>query len=174
MISGATRVLVAAAISLAGAAATAAQGRPAGPGGQAEARREEAFKMVDAYVVSNLQSTLGLSDEQFAKVLPLVTRLQSQRRSYLVERARLTREMRRMLSSGTATEAEVAPVLKELKAVEVDGPSRVRKDMDALDGSLSPLQQAKYRLLELDVEQRLRELMGRIRPNRSGGGGPRQ
>jgi hypothetical protein len=28
---------------------------------------------------------------------------------------------------------------------------------------LSPVQQAKYRVLELDVEQRLRELMNRVR-----------
>ncbi len=173
MISRTTRVLVAAAICLAGGGAAArAQGQPAGPGRQGEARREEAFKIVDAYVVSNLQSSLGLSDEQFAKVLPLVTRLQSQRRSYLVERARLTRELRRLLNSGTASEAEVSPVLKELKSLEADGPARVHRDREALDAALSPLQQAKYRLLELDVEQRLRELMGRVRPNR--GGAPRQ
>ena len=167
-------MLVSAALLAGGAAVAAgAQGQPGGPGRQQEARREEAFKMVDAYVVSNLQSSLGLSDEQFTKVLPLVTRLQSERRHYLVERARLTREMRRLLNSGTASEAEVAPVLKELKALEVDGPARVRKDMETLDGSLSPLQQAKYRLLELDVEQRLRELMNRLRTNRPGAGGSR-
>ena len=47
--------------------------------------REEAFRMVDAYVVSHLQESLGLSDEQFAKAVPLVTKLQRERREYLME-----------------------------------------------------------------------------------------
>ena len=34
--------------------------------------------MVDAYIVSNLQESVGLTDEQFVKVLPLVKRLQEQ------------------------------------------------------------------------------------------------
>ena len=36
--------------------------------------------MVDAYIVSNLQESLGLTDEQFVRLLPLVKRLQSERR----------------------------------------------------------------------------------------------
>ena len=36
--------------------------------------------MVDAYVVSHLQESLGLSDAQYAKALPLVTKLQADRR----------------------------------------------------------------------------------------------
>ena len=43
--------------------------------------------MVDAYVVSNLQESLGLSDEQFAKAIPLVKKLQ-QRPARLPDRAR--------------------------------------------------------------------------------------
>jgi len=175
VISRATRVVVAAALLAgSGAVAARAQGRPPGAGRQGEARREEAFRMVDAYVVSNLQSSLGLSDEQYTKVLPLVTRLQSERRGYLMERARLLREMRRLLDSGAATEADVTPALQRLRAVEADGPARVHRDMEALDAALSPVQQAKYRLLELDVEQRLRDLMGRLRANRPGAGGLRQ
>ncbi|HSD28761.1 MAG TPA: hypothetical protein VLL75_15770, partial [Vicinamibacteria bacterium] len=52
------------------------------------ARADEAFKLVDAYVVSNLQESLGLTDDQFAKAIPLVKRLQTERREYLLERTR--------------------------------------------------------------------------------------
>ena len=62
--------------------------------------REEAFRMVDAYVVSNMQESLGLSDEQFAKAIPLVKKLQRERRDYLMERGRVMREMRRLLRQG--------------------------------------------------------------------------
>jgi hypothetical protein len=63
--------------------------------------------MVDAYVMSNLQESLGLSDEQFAKAIPLVTKLQTERREYHFERTRKMREMRRLLRQGGATEAHV-------------------------------------------------------------------
>ncbi len=162
-----------AALLLAGTAAAVAQ-EETGRARAGEARREEAFKLVDAYIVSNLQESLGLSDEQYARVLPLVTRLQSQRRGYLMERTRLLRDLRRMLKSGTASEGEVQARLKELKSLEADGPARVRKDMDALDAALSPLQQAKYRVMEQDVEQRLRELLGRVRADRPAAGAPRR
>ena len=126
--------------------------------------------MVDAYVVSNLQESLGLSDEAFVRVLPLVKKLQTSRREHLLSRSHLLRELRRELASGTATEAEVRETLRQLKEVETGGSERVRLGMSDLDAALSPLQQAKFRLLELEVEQRMRELMGRARPRVRGRG----
>jgi Spy/CpxP family protein refolding chaperone len=140
------------------------RGRPDRPG------REEAFRMVDAYVVSNMQESLGLTDEQYAKAIPLVKKLQIDRRAYFVERTRAVREMRRLLREGGATEAQVLDLLKQVNALDAEGPARVRKSVDALDAVLTPIQQAKLRVLELEVEQRMRELMGRARPR--GGPGP--
>ena len=120
--------------------------------------------MVDAYVVSNLQESLGLDDGQFAKAIPLVKRLQGERRTYFLERTRTVREMRRLLRQGGASEAELLNLLKQLKALDVDGPAQARKNLDALDAMLTPVQQAKFRVLEVEVEQRMRELMNRVRP----------
>jgi hypothetical protein len=144
------------------------------PGSPERRSRDEAFKMVDAYVVSNLQESLGLDDAQFAKAIPLVKRVQGDRRQYLLDRTHAVREMRRLLRQGGATEAEVVQLLKQLKALDVDGPAQNRKNLDALDAMLTPLQQAKYRVLEADVEQRMRELMNRARPRQGQrpGGGP--
>jgi hypothetical protein len=43
--------------------------------------RDETFRLMDAYLISNLQESLGLSDEQFGRALPLVKKLQSDRRA---------------------------------------------------------------------------------------------
>ena len=126
--------------------------------------RVEAFKMVDAYVVSNLQESLGLSDAQFAAAVPLVKKLQTDRREYLLERTRTLREMRRRLRQGGASEAQVVDLLQRLKALDADGPVQGRRNLEALDGVLSPVQQAKFRILEMEVEQRMRELVSRGRP----------
>jgi Spy/CpxP family protein refolding chaperone len=153
-----------------------------GGGGQAPDRRApgadrparaEAFRMVDAYVMSNLQESLGLTDEQFAKAVPLVKKLQTERREYVVERTRKVREMRRLLRQGGASEAQVVQLLREIKALDAEGPAATRRNLDALDAVLTPIQQAKFRVLELEVEQRLRELVRRAAP-RPDGRGPRE
>jgi hypothetical protein len=153
--------------TLAAAPLARAQGEPAGEGQSAEqSRREarhEALRVVDAYVMSNLQPSLGLTDAEYVKVLPLVQKLQASRREYLLGRMRLIRQLRRQLRSGAAGEADVQKTLHELKRVETSGVERTRADAAELDRVLSPLQQAKFRVLELEVEQRLRDLMSRAR-----------
>jgi hypothetical protein len=125
--------------------------------------REEAFRMVDAYLISNMQESLGLSDEQFAKAIPLVKKLQSDRRDYVAERVRVFREMRRLLRHGGGSEAELVELLNQAKKLELEGPERTRRNQAALDALLTPVQQAKYRVLEGEVEARVRELGARAR-----------
>jgi hypothetical protein len=163
---GSTAVSAVLALCLTGPAlAQGPPGRRQGAQGpnQPDRPREELFKMIDAYVVSNMQESLSLSDEQFVKLLPLVKRLQTDRRAFAERRMRALVELRRSFDSGSATDARVNELLKELKAVEAEEPPTLRKHLDAIDAALSPVQQAKYRILEVEVERRLRELMGQVR-----------
>jgi hypothetical protein len=136
--------------------------------------RDELFKMVDAYLVSNLQESLGLTDDQFVKLLPLVKRLQTERRGFLQRRGRAIGELRRALRSGAATEPRVGELLKELKSIEAEEPAAIKKNLDAIDAALSPLQQAKYRVLEVEVEMRLRQILNDARRQNRPGQGPRR
>ena len=138
---------------------------PVEPSGAPPRPRDEAFRMIDAYFVSNLQESLGLSDEQFVRILPMVKRLQNDRRQMAQRRQRALFEMKKLLQSGRATEGRLEELLRELKAVETQEPVTIRRDMDAIDALLSPLQQAKYRLLEVEVERKLRALMNQMRGN---------
>lgn len=146
-------VLAAVIVTLASAAGAQTPARP----------RAEAFKMVDAYIVSNLQESVGLTDDQFARLLPLVKRLQNDRRDLAQRRGRAIAEMRRALESGTATEARVLELLKDVKAVESTQHETIRRDMDAIDQVLTPVQQAKFRVLEGEVERKIRALMDDLR-----------
>jgi Spy/CpxP family protein refolding chaperone len=162
-----SRILPTLVLALAAGGAVA-QAPEEAPGGKERSARDEAFKMVDAYLVSNLQESLGLDDAQFAKAIPVVKRLQGERRRYFLERTRTVREMRRLLHQGGASESEVLELLKQLKALDVDGPAQSRRNLEALDALLTPMQQAKFRVLEVEVEQRMRELMNRARPRPGG------
>ena len=146
------------ALALTGSAlAQAPDGRPGRP------QRDEVFKMVDAYVVSNLQESLGLSDQEFVKLLPLVKRLQTERRDTMQKRASAVQELRRTLRSGTATEAQVTGLLREVKAAELEEGASLRRNREAVDAALSPLQQAKFRVMEAEIDRKLRELMSEMR-----------
>ena len=130
-------------------------------------RQGEAFRMVDAYVIANIQESLDLDDEQFTKVVLPVKSLQRARRELIQGRARALRDMRRLLRSGTATEPEIGEALAELKALEAEGPRRVVEQRAALDAVLTPIQQAKFRVFEVEVEQRIREMSRRARRQRT-------
>lgn len=157
-------MLVLALVAGVGVSGTAAQ--EAGGSNKGQERRDEAFRMVDAYVIANLQESLGLDENAYVRAIPVVNNLQKTRREYFEERSGTLRKMRRLLRSGTATEAQVRETLDAFKALEVQGPERIRKQMDELDALLTPLQQAKYRVFEVEVERRLRELMRRGRRDR--------
>jgi hypothetical protein len=144
-------------------AALASPQEPSGSSGAPLRPRDEAFRMIDAYFVSNLQESLGLSDDQFVRILPMVKRLQNDRRQLAQRRQRALYEMRKLLQSGGATEGRLEELLRELKAVESEQPSMIRRDLDAIDGVLTPVQQAKYRILELEVERKIREVMTQMR-----------
>jgi Spy/CpxP family protein refolding chaperone len=141
-----------------------AQQEPEGPPFRRGApQRDEVFKIVDAYMVSNLQESLGLTDDQFVKLLPLVKRLQSDRRGFAVRRMELVVEMRRLLNAGGAGEARIGELMKDMRALEAEEPPVMRKDVEAVDAALSPVQQAKLRIMEIEVDRRIRELMIRGR-----------
>lgn len=138
-------------------------GRGAKPAGASEPElRSETFRLVDAYVISNLQESLGLTDEQFAKALPIVKKLQSDRREYAMKRMAALRQLRRTLQSGTATEASVSELLAEVKGAVAAERAASTSNIEALDALLSTLQQAKYRVFEAEVDSRLRHLLARI------------
>jgi hypothetical protein len=149
------------------ASAQPARGQRGGPEGPP--MREELMEIVQSYFVMKIQERLQLSDEQFVKVLPLVRKLQQERRDFHRRRFEAIGEMRKQLESGSATEARLRELLQEVKAIDSEMPAALRKDADAIDAVLSPLQQAKFRILELDVERHLREVREHVREQRRGG-----
>lgn len=131
------------------------------PAGHVPVLRDETFRLMDAYLISNLQESVGLTDEQFAKAMPLVKKLQSDRRDFARRRMQALRSLRKTLLSGAATEASVADLLKEVKTASVEERAATARNTEALDAVLTPLQQAKFRVFEAEVDIRLRHLLAR-------------
>ena len=154
------------------AAAVAPAQEPRHREGHGRPPREDVFQMVDTYFVGNLKDRLELTDDQLARLLPRVKQLQSDRRELAQRRFRAMHELRGALRSGTATEAGVQELLREIKAVETEEPAALRRHREAIDAVLTPVQQAKYRLLEVEVERRVRQALSRTRGGGRGRPGP--
>jgi Spy/CpxP family protein refolding chaperone len=135
---------------------------------------DQVFKMVDSYFINNLKQRLDLTDDQLARLVPHVRRLQTDRHELAQRRIRAMRELNRVLLSGTATENAVRDLLREVKAVEAEEPATLSRDREAIDAVLDPVQQAKYRLLEAEVERRVRHAMARARGGRRPSRAPRK
>jgi len=131
------------------------------PAGHTPELRDETFRLMDAYLISNLQESVGLTDEQFTKALPLVKKLQSDRRDFARRRMQALRSLRKTLVSGAATEASVADLLKDVKNASAEERAATVRNAEALDAVLTPLQQAKYRVFEAELDIRLRHLLAR-------------
>ena len=144
----------------AGADDPPAERRGPGPGpGPGKGGHHEAFKMIDAYLLANVEEALGLNSEQSAKVVPLVLKLQRDRRELQRRRGRALGEMKKLLGSGSATEARVSEEMKALRALEAEEQATIREDVEAIDKELDIVQQAKYRILEREVERRIQGLI---------------
>jgi hypothetical protein len=158
-------------VVLLSAAAAAAQGD-----GRGELRkrggRDEAGRMVDAYIVSHLQESLDLTDEQFVRAVGPVKRLLDDRRRIFLERRRVLVDLRRALGAQPPSEKEVRAKLGELKRLQDETNQTTSRNVEAVDATLTPLQQARFRLLEVEVEQRIRDMVREHR--RLAPAGPRE
>ena len=75
------------------------------------------------------------------------------------------REMTNPRLPQTATEADVKQRLAELQELEARSAAEARKAYNAIDEVLNPMQQARFRVLEEQIERRKLELVTRARLN---------
>lgn len=153
------------------------QGVPPGQVRGGSATPVEIQELMDAMVVVQAERELQLSDEQFAQFLSRLKGLQAARRRADSQRNRALMELRRLVQPGGADgdgspgspgsdDGQIRARLKALDDAEVQGLAETRQARMQLEQVLSAHQQARFRLLEEQVERRKLELFARSRqPN---------
>jgi hypothetical protein len=128
----------------------------------------EVHQLFDAMLAMQAQNALALDDQQYPQFLRRLRTLQEARRRNQQERVRLINELQRMTAPRNpkpATEADLKLRLNALHELESRSAADLRRAYDAVDEVLSPLQQARFRVLEEQIERRKLELVGRARQN---------
>jgi hypothetical protein len=162
------RAWVAAVVVVAAAEAAAAQDPPnplAGDGmtpGQVQ-------QLFDAMLVMQAQEALTLNETQHAQFLTRLRALQEVRRRAARERLRLIGELQRLTNARNprpnVRDADLKPRLAALQELESRQAGELRRAYDAIDEILDTFQQARFRVLEEQIERRKLELVGRARQN---------
>jgi hypothetical protein len=137
-------------------AAAGAQGKDAGTD------PAELGRLFDAYTVMQAQEALGLDEARFGPFVTRLRALQQMRRRHVRERAVLMREMRQLLQA-TGTDVQLKDKLDALVRLEATIRNDESKARDAVDEILDVRQQARFRLLEQQLELRKLELVNRAR-----------
>ena len=146
-----------------------AQQAPAGRGGRPGAGGAQALTPVelerwfDSYVLLQAQDALAITDAQFPRFMQRLSTLQTTRRRNANARRQLLGAIGRQLRATPVDEAGMREQLKALRELDVRAADELRKAYDALDETLEPAQQARFRLFEQQVERRQIELLMKAR-----------
>jgi hypothetical protein len=123
-------------------------------------------QLFDAMLAMQAQNVLALNDDQYAQFLTRLRALQDVRRRHQQERLRLINELQRMTNpraDTTAGEDALKQQLSSLDELESRAAVDLRRAYQGVDEVLSPLQRARFRVLEEQIERRKLELVGRAR-----------
>jgi hypothetical protein len=136
----------------------------------------EIQQMFDAYFLVQAQENLQLKDDQYPKFLTRLRALQAIRRRTENQRLQNLNQLRRMLQAtdGRVDDALIQERLKALGELETSAAAEIRQARETLDEVLDLRQQARFRLLEEEMERRKVELVMRTRQaNRANANRPR-
>ena len=130
------------------------------------ANRDEVQGMMDAYIISKLQETLQLTDEQYARMIVAQKKLQDHRRDHQRRRMETLRDLQRIVSGPDPGDEDISRLLEALENNRGEFVTQQQADYKAIDAILSIKQRARHRLLEVEIERRLQELVREIRGQR--------
>ena len=124
-------------------------------------------EVIEGFYVSRVQRELDLDDSQFARLLPALRESLEERNALGQRRTRAFNALRRALREDETTDEELDRLVRELDEAE----SRLRAVQEELlknvDPALSSRQRARMRIIQPNVEERIRSLIERSRnPNR--------
>ena len=128
--------------------------------------------VVEGFYVSRFQRELELDDNQFAKVLPALRHSLQKRTEIGRQWTRALTAMRQALRNG-ASDEEMLERIREVDSADVELRTVQERLLREVDPVLTPTQRARLRIVQPNLERRIRNLIERSRnPGGQRRGGP--
>jgi Spy/CpxP family protein refolding chaperone len=134
-------------------------------------RREELRKRVELIWMWKLTEELDLTEEEGAKVFPLLRQYEEQKRELRAENRRLIRELQRMIDAG-ASEGDLKQAIKALEENDQKRTKVQQEGFDALAKILPVEKQARYIVFQEHFRREIHGLIQKARHEEKGPGRP--
>ena len=118
--------------------------------------------VVEDFYVSRFQRKLELDDAMFAIVLPALRESLEERTELGRRRVRKLIQLRQALRNG-ASDEEIIKNIQDVDKTDIELRAVQENLFNAVDPELSPTQRARLRIVQPDLEQRIRGLIERSR-----------
>jgi Spy/CpxP family protein refolding chaperone len=135
--------------------------------------------MFDAMLITQAESFVGLTTDQFPAFVARVKRLQDTKIQQTRRFNKAFNELRQLVNTPgpgkpddmdpKAKDAAIEAKLKELDTIDAEGDAARAKALEAVNQLLTPVQRAKYRLLEDNLEKRKMDFLIKVRQPGKGG-----
>ena len=126
---------------------------------------EKERRMLEAIRVTRMTEALKLSEDQVAKFLPRLKRIEEQQRLLREDRARKLGQLAEMLDK-PERQKDLKARLEELDKLDQEQMQRVRQMMRDLDTMLTVEQRARWRVFNERFDSEIREMVREIRKKR--------
>jgi Spy/CpxP family protein refolding chaperone len=134
-----------------------------------EERRAQIFKRIETFRMIRMTEALNLDEETAARVFSRLRPIDQKRWGLIQERSQLRREMKKATDAGKVDSRQLEGWRKSLRENQQALEKLGEEELKALEGLLTPEQQARYLLFRERFQEELKE---RIREARERRGDP--
>lgn len=121
-------------------------------------QRQQLEQRLQAYIDSIVQVRLSPTEEQFAKLRDVATRIERERRELRMEEGQMRVELRRELMASTINEEKITELLDRMPRMERRRLDLMEREQRELAKFLSPSQRARYVALQDELRRNMQEM----------------
>lgn len=126
-------------------------------------RKRRVRDNIRTLMLLRMTQVLELTEEQTAKIFPVVTRVEKQKMAIYVKIGKEMRELRQVLKSGSPDEKEILGKIENVKELRDQVRSKDKELETYLEENLTVIQKAKYLIFAADFNRDLRDQLNRAR-----------
>jgi len=137
----------------------------AGDDGLEQTQAQQVQRRVTDLYLSNFRNQVGLSEEQFLKVSPVLTQFVRNRFRTARERAALDQQLNRLLSQPNSSETDIQKLTEDRAKLETEAATMETRFVNRLRPDLTARQAALIFQFNTRFNERLRDVVDQVRAN---------
>ncbi len=119
-------------------------------------------EIIEKVRIYKLTEALDLTTEQATRFFPKLKEMRKTEQEFQKEKIKLIKELKVLIEEG-APESEIIKILDKYTEIHKKRMIEQAKEIEGLRGVLTPLQQAKFLIFQLEFEREIRDIIREVR-----------